>query len=205
MKQHHEASHKARQKMMRCKRCHGIVAAMYVKLHVCSQQYKCDYCGMSYFTEKAYINHLANHGDSRIPLVPEEHKCTICDKQFILEKELVAHLSTHDDSKSSLRCNVCNTDFISEEVLVNHLQTHDKLDFERPLRSKKKKLQEKKQDRNEQTLDFEKKVAILKSEKKSTVEGPKKMYLQEKHVSNFHLFHVTRFSCVLIKTRVKFS
>ncbi|XP_033216235.1 zinc finger protein 521-like isoform X2 [Belonocnema kinseyi] len=176
IKQHHEATQKARQKMMRCKRCHGIVAAMYVKLHVCSQQFKCDYCGMSYFTEKAYINHVANHGDSRIPLIPQEHKCTICDKQFILEKELVVHLSTHDDSKSPLRCNVCNTDFISEEVLVNHLQTHDKLDFERPLRSKKKK-----QDRIEQTLDFERKVAMLKSEKKNQVEGPNKMYLQEKH------------------------
>ena len=182
MKKHHETSSKSRQKMMRCKRCHGIVAAMYVKLHVCSKQYKCDFCEMSYFAEKAYINHVAKHVGSRIPSIAEKHKCTICDKQFTSEKELVDHLSIHDDSNALLNCNICGKDFTSEEALVNHLQSHDKLDFKNPLKSKTNKLQE----RNGQLSSFERKVVMLKSEKKPMLAGPNK-HSQGKHVSILHL------------------
>ena len=111
---------------MRCKRCHEIVAARYVKLHVCSQIYK---------NQTGEINYIS-----------EQHKCTVCDKVFISETTLVDHLSTHEDQKLSMKCNICEIDFNSEQALVKHLQTHDKLDFEKPFRFKNKK-----QERDEKT------------------------------------------------------
>ncbi|XP_051155565.1 uncharacterized protein LOC127278078 [Leptopilina boulardi] len=147
MKYHQDPSHKNREKLMRCKRCHEIVPARFVKSHICSEQHKCNYCGMSYVTEKSYLNHLkTHHSDSQVFTNLRVHKCTVCDKKFNSEMQLVDHLSEHDDLKSTFECSECNVRFISEQSLINHLQTHNRPDFEKS--SKSKSIKSKEQDVN---------------------------------------------------------
>ncbi|KAI4504601.1 hypothetical protein M0802_000151 [Mischocyttarus mexicanus] len=54
-------------KMMRCKRCHEIVEARFVKSHVCrstKQLHKCYVCNVVYKTEKLLAHHLESHDQS---------------------------------------------------------------------------------------------------------------------------------------------
>ncbi|XP_012153870.1 uncharacterized protein LOC100877465 isoform X2 [Megachile rotundata] len=55
-------------KMMRCKRCHEIVEARFVKAHVCKstkqQIHKCYVCNSTFRTEKLLVRHLENHDQS---------------------------------------------------------------------------------------------------------------------------------------------
>lgn len=54
-------------KMMRCKRCHEIVEARFVKLHVCrsvKQVHKCYVCNLVFRTEKSLAHHLDIHDQS---------------------------------------------------------------------------------------------------------------------------------------------
>lgn len=59
-------------KMMRCKRCHEIVEARFVKAHVC----------------KSTKQHI--------------HKCYVCNSTFRTEKLLVRHLESHDQSEFNI-------------------------------------------------------------------------------------------------------
>ncbi|KAK2581804.1 hypothetical protein KPH14_002277 [Odynerus spinipes] len=71
----HMKSHKAenttsrhnKHKMMRCKRCHEIVEARFVKAHVCrsvKQVHKCYVCNFVFRTEKLLARHLESHDQS---------------------------------------------------------------------------------------------------------------------------------------------
>ncbi|XP_031828744.2 uncharacterized protein LOC116425320 isoform X1 [Nomia melanderi] len=55
-------------KMMRCKRCHEIVEARFVKAHVCKsvkqQTHKCYVCNSTFRTEKQLVRHLESHDQS---------------------------------------------------------------------------------------------------------------------------------------------
>ncbi|KZC08471.1 PREDICTED: uncharacterized protein LOC107186661 [Dufourea novaeangliae] len=55
-------------KMMRCKRCHEIVEARFVKAHVCKsmkqQVHKCYVCNSTFRTEKLLVRHLESHDQS---------------------------------------------------------------------------------------------------------------------------------------------
>ncbi|KAL2745181.1 zinc finger protein 836-like [Vespula maculifrons] len=54
-------------KMMRCKRCHEIVEARFVKAHVCrsiKQVHKCYVCNIVFRTEKLLAHHLESHDQS---------------------------------------------------------------------------------------------------------------------------------------------
>ncbi|OAD52323.1 Zinc finger protein 26 [Eufriesea mexicana] len=55
-------------KMMRCKRCHEIVEARFVKAHVCKstkqQIHKCYVCNSTFRTEKLLVRHLESHDQS---------------------------------------------------------------------------------------------------------------------------------------------
>ncbi|XP_076645977.1 uncharacterized protein LOC143355225 isoform X2 [Halictus rubicundus] len=55
-------------KMMRCKRCHEIVEARFVKAHVCKsmkqQMHKCYVCNSTFRTEKLLVRHLESHDQS---------------------------------------------------------------------------------------------------------------------------------------------
>ncbi|XP_076630839.1 uncharacterized protein LOC143346549 isoform X2 [Colletes latitarsis] len=55
-------------KMMRCKRCHEIVEARFVKAHVCKstkqQTHKCYVCNSTFRTEKLLVRHLESHDQS---------------------------------------------------------------------------------------------------------------------------------------------
>lgn len=55
-------------KMMRCKRCHEIVEARFVKAHVCKstkqQLHKCYVCNSTFRTEKLLVRHLESHDQS---------------------------------------------------------------------------------------------------------------------------------------------
>ncbi|XP_011335896.1 zinc finger Y-chromosomal protein 2 isoform X2 [Ooceraea biroi] len=60
-----------KQKMMRCKRCHEIVEARYVKAHVCKtamEFHKCFVCNSTFRTEKLLARHLNSHDQSEFNL-----------------------------------------------------------------------------------------------------------------------------------------
>jgi len=60
-----------KQKMMRCKRCHEIVEARYVKAHVCktaTEVHKCFVCNSTFRTEKLLARHLNSHDQSEFNL-----------------------------------------------------------------------------------------------------------------------------------------
>ncbi|XP_043528084.1 uncharacterized protein LOC122538235 isoform X2 [Frieseomelitta varia] len=59
-------------KMMRCKRCHEIVEARFVKAHVCKstkqQTHKCYVCNSTFRTEKLLVHHLESHDQSEFTI-----------------------------------------------------------------------------------------------------------------------------------------
>ncbi|KAI4482066.1 hypothetical protein M0804_009085 [Polistes exclamans] len=60
-------SRPSKHKMMRCKRCHEIVEARFVKSHVCrstKQLHKCYVCNFVFRTEKLLAHHLESHDKS---------------------------------------------------------------------------------------------------------------------------------------------
>ncbi|XP_076249438.1 uncharacterized protein LOC143188848 [Calliopsis andreniformis] len=71
-------------KMMRCKRCHEIVEARFVKAHVCKsakqQIHKCYVCNSTFRTEKLLVRHLESHDQSEFNIEnitkSESHKST---------------------------------------------------------------------------------------------------------------------------------
>ncbi|XP_029663442.1 uncharacterized protein LOC115235661 isoform X1 [Formica exsecta] len=61
-----------KQKMMRCKRCHEIVEARFVKSHVCktaTEIHKCYVCNSMFRTEKLLVRHLESHDQSEFNIV----------------------------------------------------------------------------------------------------------------------------------------
>lgn len=61
-----------KQKMMRCKRCHEIVEARFVKSHVCktaTETHKCYVCNSMFRTEKLLIRHLDSHDQSEFNII----------------------------------------------------------------------------------------------------------------------------------------
>ncbi|KAL6435921.1 hypothetical protein ACFW04_005641 [Cataglyphis niger] len=62
----------SKQKMMRCKRCHEIVEARFVKSHVCktaTEIHKCYVCNSMFRTEKLLVRHLESHDQSEFNIV----------------------------------------------------------------------------------------------------------------------------------------
>lgn len=149
MKFHQDPTQKNREKLMRCRRCHEIVAARFVKTHICSQQYKCNICRASFVLEESYVKHLKSHNQTQVYSNSRIHKCSVCDKNFSSETQLINHLSEHGKLKSTYECNVknkeskldstkmnalkkqegytcfvCDKRFSDEEVMKDHLQQH---------------------------------------------------------------------------------
>lgn len=61
-----------KQKMMRCKRCHEIVEARFVKSHICktaTEVHKCYVCNSMFRTEKLLVRHLESHDQSEFNIV----------------------------------------------------------------------------------------------------------------------------------------
>lgn len=61
-----------KQKMMRCKRCHEIVDARFVKSHICktaTEVHKCYVCNSMFRTEKLLVRHLESHDQSEFNIV----------------------------------------------------------------------------------------------------------------------------------------
>lgn len=61
-----------KQKMMRCKRCHEIVEARFVKSHICktaTEAHKCYVCNSMFRTEKLLVRHLESHDQSEFNII----------------------------------------------------------------------------------------------------------------------------------------
>lgn len=61
-----------KQKMMRCKRCHEVVDARFVKSHICktaTEVHKCYVCNSMFRTEKLLVRHLESHDQSEFNIV----------------------------------------------------------------------------------------------------------------------------------------
>lgn len=60
----------SKQKMMRCKRCHEIVEARFVKTHVCKTQFhKCYVCNSMFRTKNLLAKHLDSHDRSEFNIL----------------------------------------------------------------------------------------------------------------------------------------
>ncbi|KAG5310090.1 ZN555 protein, partial [Acromyrmex insinuator] len=66
-------SQQIKQKMMRCKRCHEIVEARFVKVHVCKTYHKCHICNSMFRAKNLLLKHLENH-DTKFKLNVIENK-----------------------------------------------------------------------------------------------------------------------------------
>lgn len=122
MKFHQDPTQKNREKLMRCRRCHEIVAARFVKTHICSQQYKCNICRASFVLEESYVKHLKSHNQTQVYSNSRIHKCSVCDKNFSSETQLINHLSEHGKLKSTYECNVKNKESKLDSTKMNALK-----------------------------------------------------------------------------------
>lgn len=65
-----QKSRQGKQKMMRCKRCHEIVEARFVKTHVCKTQlHKCYVCDSMFRTKNLLAKHLESHDHSEFNII----------------------------------------------------------------------------------------------------------------------------------------
>ena len=130
-------------KMMRCKRCHEIVEARFVKAHICKSTkhvHKCYVCNSTFRTEKLLVRHLENHdqsefnienitkGDSqKLNALNSKSKNQVSKEEnnIKLDKGLKEDaMSESERPKKTYTCFVCDKIFTDEEILKDHLQKH---------------------------------------------------------------------------------
>ncbi|CAL7949127.1 unnamed protein product [Xylocopa violacea] len=116
-------------KMMRCKRCHEIVEARFVKAHVCKstkqQIHKCYVCNSTFRTEKLLVRHLENHDQSEFNI----ENITKGESQKSASTNASANLkeSSYQNSEKSLlsKQNQHNSDNVKTKV--GDVQTSEKV------------------------------------------------------------------------------
>ncbi|XP_015599982.1 uncharacterized protein LOC107269979 isoform X2 [Cephus cinctus] len=126
-------------RMMRCKRCHEIVEARYVRVHVCRSNkaatHKCYVCNSTFRTEKLLVRHLETHEESEFRLenvkrssatkkAPEVASTQQNNVHVTQETKTVESAPVVKVPKQTYTCFVCDKIFTDEEVLKDHLQKH---------------------------------------------------------------------------------
>ena len=78
--------------------------------------YKCDECGVEFFTQDALQLHVSsNH---------RTFKCAECSEMFVLHNVLTLHVSS---SHKRFQCDQCSEKFFSHTGLGHHVQSHSKI------------------------------------------------------------------------------
>ncbi|XP_035733897.1 zinc finger protein 836-like [Vespa mandarinia] len=116
-------------KMMRCKRCHEIVEARFVKSHVCrsvKQVHKCYVCNVVFRTEKILAHHLESHDQSEFNI---ENIAKIDSKKL---------LDTSNRNSSILVTTV--KDQIKKSIVGTQIKAVENTTLENTLTSKSAKL-----------------------------------------------------------------
>lgn len=127
-------------KMMRCKKCHEIVKARYVKSHICPamqhEQMECNICNMIFKTENELKNHLQIHNETKDTIIIDEelYTCFVCDENFVDEELLKNHLQRHcndandcdvpSNGTPSFQCAICGENLEFKEALDAHMENH---------------------------------------------------------------------------------
>ncbi|KAL6256894.1 hypothetical protein P5V15_011829 [Pogonomyrmex californicus] len=88
----------SKQKMMRCKRCHEIVEARFVKAHICKLlSHKCYVCDSVFRTKNLLAKHLESHEHSEFNIVNAIEKKKVNNNDSLLKIMSVASASPQKD------------------------------------------------------------------------------------------------------------
>ncbi|XP_057335929.1 zinc finger protein 879-like [Microplitis mediator] len=137
---------KSKKKMMRCKKCHQIVEADFVKTHICESllskhYFKCHKCNTIFRTKDLLLEHQKVYQtNSKVMNVSNvalksPYSCFICDKKFTNDDLLKEHLQNHcndvneehntiGNDEKLYQCAICGHALDTEEKLENHVEQH---------------------------------------------------------------------------------
>ncbi|XP_023211829.1 zinc finger protein 568-like [Centruroides sculpturatus] len=79
-------------------------------------EYPCEYCKMSFFTEKLLERHKIKHTG--------EFTCTECKKSFATKEILTNHICPMKPNVEEFTCTICSKTFSKERYLFKHLPVH---------------------------------------------------------------------------------
>ncbi|XP_008548677.1 uncharacterized protein LOC103572061 isoform X2 [Microplitis demolitor] len=114
---------KSKKKMMRCKKCHQIVEADFVKTHICESllskhYFKCHKCKTVFLTKDLLLKHQKVHQiNSKDDDLLKEHLQNHCD-------DVSEEHNTIGNDEKMYQCAICGHALDTEDKLENHVEQH---------------------------------------------------------------------------------
>lgn len=107
----------------KCEICNENLTSNEIQSHICFSEKTivCDYCGGTFNTTVALLQHLENVHDDRTL-----YKCRKCTRFFGMTQLRDWHEKQHNDKTKEFTCRTCKKCFAEKHLLKAHLTTHDK-------------------------------------------------------------------------------
>lgn len=132
------AANQAKHKMLRCKRCHEVVAFKFVKTHVCkTSKYKCEICHKVFKIQSWLERHLMEQHEDRgeqtrngrpslaqIDVKPPALTSSLTPETLSSSSNLPPVVILDDAPQRVYSCFICDKNFRADEILKDHLQEH---------------------------------------------------------------------------------